>query len=234
MRRIVLLALTLFLSGCASTVEFPGWLESDDWRARYATCASAGEAYVYAIPLAARDQQEISQRFVPADPDHCLLYVVREQTAWMAPKGAHVFLYRAESAPAMPESFGGRFETSKLVEPVWLERHVKDTPRELRKAAIVVPEVFAMWELEPGAYVVDASLSAAQPFARATIECTAGSTLYWGVKTKGMTVIPRLRELDAREGQARARHRLVSAGIQPIDERDGGRPIIERKCPERE
>jgi hypothetical protein len=226
MRRSVL-ALVLVLFGCAHMMEFPRELETDDWRAQYATCSSAGEAYYAFIPLAARDQQELSQRFVPSDPSHCLLYVVR---MWNVHGRANVFLYRSEMAPVKPESFGFLFE-SKLLEPVWLDRHLKDTPREFRKAEIVSPNVFAMWELEPGTYVLDASTEGSLKFDRATIQCTAGRTLYWGVKEGAISVLAHLKELDAEEGQARARHRLVSAGIQPRDEQPIWRGIQEEKCP---
>jgi hypothetical protein len=115
--------------------------------------------------------------------------------------------------------------------PRWSERHMNETPLEFRKAEIFTPYVYAMWELAPGSYVLDVSLSIGQPFARTLITCAAAHATFWDVTPKGViTDKSSLNVLDETEGRARVLHRLRSAGMQPGGPLSKGW-VGDRKCP---
>jgi hypothetical protein len=204
LRPVVLAALTL--TACANTQEAP------DYR-----CAHAGQAYLRGIPLASRHEHEQAERFAPADPANCALYLIRLAGPMTGPKSSHAtfFLYRAAQVPALPTDTGPWWGPSWLADPVWLDRHFRETGRELRKAEVFAPEVYAMWELPAGSYVLDASLFAFQPFAREAIACGAGRSLYWALEAKGMRNRATLFELDPEAGRTWVRGHLRSAGMQP-------------------
>lgn len=194
-------------------------------------CPASGQAYFRGIPLASHNEHVQAERFAPIDPSNCVLYVVRSDMAGSKSAHAKIFLYQLETAPpALPSDYWPWFGLNSLLDPRWSERHMKETPRELRKAEIFTPYVYAIWELAPGPYVLDASLSISQPFARAVITCVAGRATFWAVTAKGITDKASLNELDEREGKAHAYHRLRSAGMQ------SGGPLSEgwierRECP---
>jgi hypothetical protein len=118
-----------------------------------------------------------------------------------------------------------------MMDPGWYNRLIKETPRELRKAEIFTPDVYAMWELAPGSYILDASLSFGQPYARAVVTCTAGRATFWAVRAKyWITALATLNEIEEADGKALVRHRLRSAGMQPGGPLSPGW-VGDRECP---
>jgi hypothetical protein len=196
-----------FLASCASP----------DWRDSYSVCPDSGQAYFSGIPLASRDEHAQAESFTPLDPSNCMIYVVRSDRTGSKSAQAKVFLYqRGMGPPALPPDDGNWLDTDPLLDPQWSERHLKETPQELHKAEIFGPDVYAMWELAPGSYILDASLSMSHPFARAVIACTAGRPYFWAVSaTSFLSSKAKLNELDESEGKALVLHRLRSAGVQP-------------------
>lgn len=224
--RIATTVMMFLLVGCATHLESPGW------RYSYRNCPVSGQAYFRGIPLASRNEHAQAELFEPIDPANCIIYVVRLDKT--GPKSAHakVFLYHPETTPPpLPSDYWPLFGQNSLFGPCWSTRHTQETPQELRKAEIFTPDVYAMWELASGSYVLDASLNIVQPFARAVVTCTAGRATFWAVASKfNITDKATLNTLDEAEGKALVRHRLRSAGIQP------GGPLSpswvgQRECP---
>ena len=209
--RIAAMLMMAFLASCATH------LESSDWRYAYRNCPVSGQAYFRGIPLASGNEHVQAELFEPIDPANCIVYIVRSDKA--GPKSAHakVFLYHPENAPPpLPSDYWPLFGLNSLFSPCWSSRHTMETPHELRKAEIFTPDVYAMWELAPGSYILDASLNIAQPFARAFVTCTAGRATFWAVAAKYIiTDKTTLNSLDEAEGKALVRQRLRSGGMQP-------------------
>jgi hypothetical protein len=234
--RITTLLTMIFLASCVTHVESP------DWRHSYRNCSVSGQAYFRGIPLASGNEHAQAELFEPVDPSNCMIYIVRSDRPGSKSAHAKVFLYHpGTEPPALPSDYWPWFGLNSLLHPRWSERHMQETSRELRKAEIYSqvkpiysdigePDVYAAWELAPGSYVLDASLSIVQPFARAVITCTAGRATFWAVTAKGITALARLNELDETEGKAHVRHRLRSAGMQSGGPRSEGW-VGQRECP---
>lgn len=217
---------TLFLASCASTVASDHWLDS------HRNCPLSGQAYTEGIPLASRSEHAQAELFAPLDPANCVIYVVRSDWAGRKSARAKVFVYEpGKEPPALPPDYWPLFGLNSLAHPRWSERHMNETPQELRKAEISARHVYATWELPPGSYVIDASLDMGQPFARAVITCSTGHNTFWNVTPKSMlSTEAKLNELDETEGKAQVLHRLRSAGMQPGGPLSKGW-IADRICP---
>lgn len=208
--RIAVLSAAIVISGCATHLLPPDWMGS------YRNCPVSGQAYYRGIPLASGDEHAQAERFAPTDPSRCMLYVVRSDTPGSKSAHAKVFVYHPGAEPPALPADRTWFGLDPLADPRWSERHVQETSRELRKAEIFGPDVYASWELPAGSYVLDASLEIYQPFARAVVSCAAGRAAFWEVTaTSFLSARATLRELDAAEGRALVRDRLRSAGMQP-------------------
>ena len=133
-------------------------------------------------------------------------------------KSAHakIFLYSPGMEPPIPPlNCWPLFGMNCLLSPQWAERHMQETPQELRKAEIFSQDVYAAWELSPGTYIIDASISMFQPFARAVVNCTSGRAVFWAVsRPHFFSDKATLSELDDVNGKALVRDRLRSAGMQ--------------------
>jgi hypothetical protein len=108
--------------------------------------------------------------------------------------------------------------------------HPREASREVRKADIKSPDVYAARELAPGSYILDASIGFGQPFARAVVTCDAGHATFWGITAKFIFDLARLNELGEADGKTLVRHRLCSAGMQPDGPRSP-RWVGDRECP---
>ena len=207
-------------------------LESSDWRNSYRNCPVSGQAYFRGIPLASRSEHAQAERFEPIDPANCIIYVVRSDRTGSKSAHAKVFLYHPGKAPPpLPSDYWPLFGLNSLLSPQWSARHIQETPQELRKAEIFTPDVYAMWELAPGSYVLDASLDIGQPFARAVISCTAGSATFWAVAAESFfSGKATLNNINEAAGKARVPHRLRSAGMQPGGLLSPGW-VGQRECP---
>lgn len=216
---------TLFLTSCATMVGSHDWLDS------YRNCPVSNQAYFRGIPLASHNEHAQAERFAPLDPVNCLVYIVRSDWAGSKSSHAKVFLYKlGNEPPDLPPDYWPWFGLNSLMHPRWSERHMNETPLEFHKAEIFTPYVYAMWEIAPGSYVLDVSLSIEKPFARAIITCAASQVIFFDVTQKFLiTDKAILNVLDENEGRSRVIHRLRSAGMQPGGPLSQGR-IADRKC----
>lgn len=227
---ISILLVAILSAGCATQAD------SIDWRHPYRNCPESLQSYFRGIPIASSREHSLAEHFAPLDAANCAIYVFADWSS--GPKSAHasIFLYRTGAEPpVLPPDYWPPFDLNTLAHPRWSDRFLLETSKEFpefRKAEIFARDVYAMWELPPGTYVLDASNFIFSPFARTIVSCTAGQTKYWA-----FTINPYLgggradlSELDEQEGMALARFRLRSAGKQPGGPSSPGWKG-DRKCP---
>lgn len=212
---ISIVLVTILFAGCATQATTP------DWRQAYRNCSDSKQSYFRGIPIASSREHAVAENFAPHDTANCAIYVIANWSS--GPKSAHasIFLYRAGTEPpVLPPDYWPLFGLNTLAHPRWSDRFLLETSQEFpefRKAEIFARDVYAMWELPPGYYILDASNFIFSPFTRVVVSCVAGHTNYWA-----FTINPflsgrkgELSELEELEGMALVRFRLRSAGKQP-------------------
>jgi hypothetical protein len=210
---LLLLITVALVSGCATHIEGP------DWRQKYRNCTESGQAYFSGIPIASRTQHEEAERFAPTNAANCSIYVFANWSHGSKSAHASIFLYRrGTEPPTLLPDYWPLFGTNTLMHPRWSDRWLLETSSEFPefgKAEIYSREVYAMWELAPGDYVLDASTFIAAPFKRTSVTCIAGHTTYLGLTKHFWLEKLELNVLDVLQGRELVRFRLRSAGKQP-------------------
>jgi hypothetical protein len=180
--------------------------------ARLRECPEPGTARFEAIPIASRSEHEQALRFLPSDPDNCLVYVVRGRDFWTGAKR------RRATVLLTPESLGVTPfppDPSKL--PLAL-----DVPGRVRE---IHDRVYALWEVSPGNYALQAFLVAdyGQLFIHGPkgvlalwpeLQCKPGEVHFFAVGDRGFSghaYLERIAPLSARESVDKG---LRSAGVQ--------------------
>lgn len=204
----MLLLTGTIIAGCATDIEAPGW------RQAYRNCTDSDQAFFRGIPIASRAKHEEAERFAPTDAANCAIYVFADWSYGSKSAHASIFLYqRGTEPPISPTDF-----SLSLMHPRWSDRWSLETSSEypeLHKAEIYSREVYAMWELSPGEYVLDASTSAWAPFKRTSVSCIGGNTIYLGLIKHFWLEKLELHVLDELKGRKLTHHHLRSAGKQP-------------------
>jgi hypothetical protein len=187
-------------------------------------CDKSGEAYYGAIPIASRSEHEQSQRFTPTNPGNCLVYVVREKDWWTGASvnRATVMLTPAEHKPPLL--------------PSELYTHYRD------QVLVVDREVYAMWELPPGAYLLTAvfnrSFGGERDYAKALkflelsifgtfkwtipqveLNCRPGGLLFFAVGDRGYTNNIMLKELSEEDVRTYVHKGVRSVGLPDFNEK---------------
>jgi hypothetical protein len=206
---LVLLITAALVTGCAVT----------DWRQAYRNCPESGQAYFAGIPIASHTQHEEAERFIPTDASNCAIYVFANWSYGSKSAHASLFLYRkGTEPPTLAPDYWPLFGMNTLLHPRWSDRWLLETGSEFpefRKAEIYSKEVYAMWELAPGDYVLDASTKIWARFKRTSVTCRAGQTIYLGFTKHSWTQALDLNVLDEAQGRKLVRFSLRSAGKQP-------------------
>jgi hypothetical protein len=181
-------------------------------------CPESAQSYFRGIPIASLSEHEQAERFAPINEANCAIYVFANWSS--GPKAAHasIFLYRkGTEPPPLPPDYWPFLGMNTLYHPRWSDRWLLETSLEFpefRKAEIFARDIYAMWELAPGTYVLDASVAIGAPFVRTTVTCRAGHTTYYGL-TKHFFQEETLNQLDEAQGRELTQFRLRSAGKQP-------------------
>jgi hypothetical protein len=221
MRELVVLLVSLILSGCA---DF----------AALRNCEKSGQAYFAGIPLASRSEHEQAQTLRPSNLGNCLLYVVREKDWWT---GASVRRATVVLDPKEHKQPALLTESSEL-EPLHSDQLVE-----------IYDEVYAMWELPPNTYSLKTaftrSLGTAQDRALALqvlqdqpsqnaiqqvdIDCQPGSVLFFAVSDRGFSNHIMLKRLTEEVGKA-----YIPNGIRSVGFSNGYDKIesLYKDCPE--
>ena len=181
--------------------------------ARLAECDEAGTARFASIPIASRLAHDQARRFAPESPANCLVYVVRADDAWTGTRVRRVDVIltpRGFRVPRLPAS------------PSWLPSVFGDRVLEIHDG------VYAMWEVPPGHYLLDAlsfaeywrsTLAQAQGRSGAglgtwrELACASGQVHYFAVGDRGFEHRLVLEELAPDRAREAVLNGLRSAGV---------------------
>jgi hypothetical protein len=182
-------------------------------------CDKSGEAHFDGFPLASRSEHVQAQRFTPADPANCLVYVVREKDWASGPRVEKTLLILTPEQPK--RSF-------LPAEPSRLRSEYGDQTVEIRSY------VYGMLELPPKTYLLQAifrshygnavlqrSLGKKESaIAQVQLDCQPGSLMFFAVSDRGYLDKIILKNLSEEEGINYVLKGLRSVGFPELDEKN--------------
>jgi len=164
------------------------------------SCPESGKVSWYSIDIGSRSEHEAALKFVPSNPENCLIYVVRGRDFWTG--------RRARGATAHP-----RPADADAKRPL-LDSHYIDQARDIHD------DVYALWELRPGAYVLRAFLNrdryrltpspSSKLFATLEFNCQPSNVMFFSVGDSGYGDNVTLSPLPREVGIDQVRHSLRS------------------------
>jgi hypothetical protein len=179
---------------------------------RLSACEQAGTARFHAIPIASRADHALARQFSPEVPGNCLIHLLRERSLWASSRGRRVDVVL--TAPEAPLS-------ALPADPAALAELYGARVREIHDG------VYALWEVPPGDYRVDAVSVADYGRARlarergaetgswvsGSLTCVAGAVLFLAVGDAGAGGTVVLRDMAPGPGRDQVLRGLRSAGL---------------------
>jgi hypothetical protein len=182
-------------------------------------CDKSGKAHFDGIPLASRSEHMQAQRFTPADPANCLVYVVREKDWWSGAKVDRTLLILTpeQSKPHLLPA-----------EPFILHTEYRDQAIEIGS------NVYGMWELVPKPYLLQAifkynygnaflqrSLGKKEnEIGQVQLDCGPGGLMFFAVGDHDFSHNIYLKEFSEEEGIDYVRNGLRSVGFPELDDKN--------------
>lgn len=192
-RALILGLVTAALSACSTQMSLKRVEE-------LSSCPDSGKVSWDSIDIGSRSEHEAALKFMPADPENCLIYVVRGSDFWTG--------LSARRAIAHP-----RPADADAKHPMLDSKYI-DQAREIKD------DVYALWELRPGAYVLRAflhrnryRLTHSPPstlFATVELNCQPSDVMFFSVGDSGYDHNVTLSPLPREVGIDQVRHSLRS------------------------
>jgi len=163
------------------------------------SCPESGKVSWDSIDIGSRSEHEAALRFVPSNPENCLIYVVRGRDFWTGARDRRAIVY-VRPVDADAERPLGFMATDQA-------REIKDN-------------VYSLWELHRGDHLLRAYLSkdryrlpyAPRNLATVELNCQPNDVMFFSVGDSGYQGRATLSPLPREEGMDQVRHALRSVG----------------------